>query len=70
MIDPIVNRNFGNNFHHHNSTNQHQHVHTHTGKNYQSTSSETSRSLSPQNLKEKYFGCTISGDHCLSRKSK
>ena len=32
MIEPIVNRKFGNNFHHHNEPNQRQYAHKHTGQ--------------------------------------
>ena len=48
MIEPIVNINFGNNFHNKNGTNQHQHVNNHTGKNYQSRPFQISKNFSPQ----------------------
>ena len=35
IVDPIFNRDFGNNFHHQNGPNQHQHVHKPTGRQYQ-----------------------------------
>ena len=51
MIDPIINRNFGNNFHHQNRPNQRQHAHKPTGRQYQSTPFP--------HLKEKCFGCEL-----------
>ena len=35
MIEPIVNRDFGNQFQHQNGTNQHQHIHKNTNKQYE-----------------------------------
>ena len=35
MIEPILNRNFGNTFQHQNGPNQHQHTHKNTGQNHQ-----------------------------------
>ena len=57
MIEPIVKRNFGNNFHHQNGRNQHQYVHkTHTN----STNPDPSKykNFSPTYLKQ-ITGCAL-----------
>ena len=51
MIEPIYNRNFGNNFHHQNATNQRQHVHTYTGKYYQYRFFQRPKNFSPPYLR-------------------
>ena len=50
IIEPIVNKNYGNTFHHQNIPNQLQHIHKHTGQQYQHTSFKISKNLSPSHL--------------------
>ena len=59
IIEPIVNRNFGNNFHNHNGPNQIQHIHKNTCRQYQYISFQRSKNFSPPYLKVKCIGCGI-----------
>ena len=52
MIDPIVNRNFGNTFHHQNGPNQCQYVHKNTSQQYQYRSYQIPKTLSIPYLNE------------------
>ena len=43
MIEPIVNWNIGNKFHHHNVTNKHQHIYKNTSQHYKPISYQIPR---------------------------
>ena len=57
VIEPIINRNFGNIFHHLNVPNQRQHIHKNTSQYYQPISYQRPRTSSIPYLKEDCFGC-------------
>ena len=68
MIEPIVNRSFGNTLQHHNGTNQHQHTHKNTSQQhqhrrnsqqYQPISFERPRTSSIPYLKEDCIICGL-----------
>ena len=68
IIEPIVNRNFGNIFQHHNRPNQRQPIHRNTiqqyqqintSQNYQPRSYQRPSTSSIPYLKEYFIGCLI-----------
>ena len=62
IIGPIVNTNFGNDFHHKNGTNQCQHFHKKISQKYQLISYQIPRTSSIPYLKEYYHA------YCLNNK--
>ena len=56
---PIVNRSFGNTFHHQNGPNQIQHLHKQTSQHYKYIPFKISMNFSHPYLKEKIIGCRL-----------
>ena len=60
MIEPIVNRYFGNIFHHHNGPNQRKNIHKNISQHYQPRSYQIPSTSSIPYLKEDCLVCVIS----------
>ena len=65
-IEPIVNRNYGNKFQHHNRPNQRQQNHKNTSQQYQSISYQIQGTSYITYLKEEFIGCGIKNKYAIS----